>query len=435
MNTDRFKNYGPEVRQLVLAFEGERGRHFFDVDELEVIADYYLEMQDMEGLEAAVKLGERLYPNNNEMRLRKAHLLGVQGAYQQALRLLEQLEHDEPDNTDVAYSLGTLYSMTGNAKKSIGYYLRAATDGYELGMIYGNVADEYLKLGNTVEAVRYYRKAVADNPDEQRSLRALAYIWDWQGRLDQAVQYFSKHVADNPYCKTAWYCLGCSYLNGRHANAAKAVDAFEYALAIDNRYEYASYGLSEAYEMLGDLPHAVQALRDVLDYTDDRHLVLRGIGNLYMHACNYHTAYTYYRDALKENADNGFVWNDLGRCCEKLGYMDEAVAHYNRAINLYPDYDDFWLDLANLYITELRFAEAAALLESARLEADNQFNFDGLLLFCYYKQGRRNRFFRLLAEDAPLYASQYSSLLTYYPEMSQDSEIVTTIGGYIASKS
>ena len=60
MTTDRFKNFDPEVRQLVLAFEDENGRHFFDVEELEVIADYYLEMQDVEGLEAAVRLGEQL---------------------------------------------------------------------------------------------------------------------------------------------------------------------------------------------------------------------------------------------------------------------------------------------------------------------------------------------------------------------------------------
>lgn len=59
MSIDRFHNYDAEVRRLVLAFEGgERsGRRFFDVDELEIIADYYLEVQDVEGMEKAVRLG------------------------------------------------------------------------------------------------------------------------------------------------------------------------------------------------------------------------------------------------------------------------------------------------------------------------------------------------------------------------------------------
>ena len=430
MNTDRFKDFEPDVRHLVLAFEEDGGRRFFDVDELEVIADYYLEMQDVEGLEAAVGLGERLYPDNGEMRLRKAQLLGVKGRYRQALGLLEQLELEDQDNTDVAYTLGTLYSMTGNAEKSIEYYLRAATDGYELGMIYGNVADEYLKLGNTVQAVRYYRKAVEDNPDEQRSLRSLVFIWDWQGRLEQAVRFFSNHVHNHPYCKTAWYCLGCCYMRDGHANAAKAVDAFEYALAIDSRYEDASYGLSEAYMNMGDLGNAVRTLRDMLEWTDNRHFVLLNIGGLFMRTGNYHTAYSYIRNSLKEYDRNGFVWNELGHCCEKLGYVEEAVAHYSRAINLYPDYDELWLDLADLYVAECRFDEAAALMESARTEADDRFLFDVRLVYCYYRLGRRNRLFALLAEDAACYAERLSDLLVQYPDLSQDAEVVGVINGY-----
>ena len=89
-----------------------------------------------------------------------------------------------------------------------------------------------------------------------------------------------------------------------------------------------------------------------------------------------------------------------------------------------------WLDLADLYIAQQRFAEAAALLDSARMEADNRFQFDNRLLYCYYKLGRRNRFFRLLAEDAASDASQFSDLLFYYPELTLDSEIVTAIAGY-----
>ena len=427
MNPDRFKNYGPDVRQLVLAFEGEEGRRFFDVEELEVIADYYLEVYDTEGLEAAVRLGELLYPNNSEIRLRRAQLLGVQGFYQQALRMLKQLERDDPSNTDICYSLGTLYSMTGHAKESIDYYLRAAADGYELGMIYGSVADEYIKLGNTVQAVRYYRKALLHNPNEERWLYGLSNIWEMQSRYGQAVQFFSRHVADHPYNKAAWYCLGSAYLWGQQYDKALAVDAFEYALAIDSTFENAYIALAEAYISLNDMPHAVQALRDVLGYASDRPYILHSIGLLYMEAGNYHTAYTYFHDAIKEDSSRGHLWNDLGVCSEKMGYLDEAAGHYNHAINLDPECDDYWLNLADLYIDQLRFAEAAALLESARQEATNQYLFDNRLLYCYYKLGRRNRFFNLLAEDMSAYASQLSYLLSDYPEMAQDLEVVNAI--------
>ena len=46
MKKDRFKNFDDEVRELVLDFENTvlRGEsQFFDVDELEIIIDYYFE--------------------------------------------------------------------------------------------------------------------------------------------------------------------------------------------------------------------------------------------------------------------------------------------------------------------------------------------------------------------------------------------------------
>ena len=182
MNTDRFKNFDPDVRRLVLAFERGGEGVWMDVDELTVVADYYLEVRDVEGLEAAVSKGERIYPHNGDIRLRRAQLLGIKGAYGQALRILKQLEQEEPDNTDVFYSLGTLYSLTDNPQASIYYYLKAAADGYELGMIYGIVADEYVKLGNTVQAVRYYRKALTYDPNEGHWLYSLSNIWGRQLR-------------------------------------------------------------------------------------------------------------------------------------------------------------------------------------------------------------------------------------------------------------
>ena len=213
MKLDRFKDFEPKVRELVLRFEKQRdeGGGFLDVDQLEVVADYYMEVYDVEGLAAAVSMGERLFPTNDGIRLRRAHLLGIQGQYGKALKLLQELENHSPNDTDVCYALGALYSMTDQGRKSISYYLKAAVDGYELGTIYGNVADEYYKLGDMEQAVRYYRKAVAEDPNEQRSLYNLACTWDALGRHEDAEAFFSKQVLEHPYSNGAWYCLGCVY--------------------------------------------------------------------------------------------------------------------------------------------------------------------------------------------------------------------------------
>lgn len=430
MNLDRFKNYEQEVRDLVLAFEkqGRSNATYFDVDQLEVIADYYLEVYDIEGLESAVKLGEQLFPGNSEIRLRHAHLFSIRGQYNEAMELLQSLEQAEPENTDVCYALGALYSLIDRPPKAIDYYLKAAKDGYQLDMVYGNIADEYYYLGKTTEAIAYYRKSIQQNPDENRSLYNLACTWDELGRNEESVEFFSQVVAQHPFAKGAWYCLGCVYC--WLSLYKKAADAYEYAIAIDKTYLEAYAGLSECYSRSNNFARAVQALRDMFEYAQDpqgRAHALYQIGGLYFQQDNYHTASAYFHDALKEDPSDSTVWADLGRCSERLGYPEEAAGYYRRAIDLDPDTDEHWLSLADLYISMQRYPEACALLESSRADANNRFSFDSRLLYCYYKMGRRNCLFSLLQEDSADHGSAYRGLFIVYPEFTQDPEIVNVI--------
>ena len=65
MNTDRFKNYEDEVKHLVLDFEDMQLRgdsHYYDVEELETIIDFYLDTADEDMLEKSVRYGEELFP-------------------------------------------------------------------------------------------------------------------------------------------------------------------------------------------------------------------------------------------------------------------------------------------------------------------------------------------------------------------------------------
>ena len=124
MNTDRFKNYEEDVKQLVLDFESmdKRGNsRFYDVDQIETIIDFYLDTADSEMLEKSVRYGERLFPASNEIRLRRAHLLCFKERYNEALGILKQLLRIEPDDTDVLYALGVVYSALEQPRKAIQY--------------------------------------------------------------------------------------------------------------------------------------------------------------------------------------------------------------------------------------------------------------------------------------------------------------------------
>lgn len=427
MNKDRFHNYSAEVRENVQAFESQRvsGDKYFDLDQLDIVANYYLDMGDAAGLAAVVSQGERLFPHSTEIRLHRSHLLSLQGEYSKSLAILKDLEAAEPDNTDVSYALGMHYSITDNPAAAIEYYQRAATDGYELDLIYGNIADEYYKLHNVEESISYYKRSIEKNPEEDRSLYNLACTYDEQGRNDEGEEFFVQHVTDHPYSKGGWYCLGCVYC--WLSLYEKAADAYEYALAIDKTLFNAYLGLSECYRQMNDLGRAAQALHDSLDFADDRAYVFYSLGHLYFSKRNFATASVYFHDAVKEDPAFSMAWNELGRCCACSGSMDEAAGYLRRAIDLDPDSDENWISLADLYLYNERFEEACALLESSRIEAISRFEFDSRLIYCYFKLGRRNRLFALLQDDAKDFGPLYPSLLSSYPEMQNDTELVNAL--------
>ena len=429
MTLDRFKNISPQIRQLVLDFE-QQGAHprFFDADQLEIIADYYLEACDIDGLAAAVDYGEKLYPHNPSFRLRRAHLLSIQGHYSSALRLLEKLLKTEPDNTDVHYSLANIYSLTNQPNLAVRHYLAAAADGCQLGMVYGNIGDEYYKMGYYAQAVRYYRKAVEENPEEDRSLTALATIWKQQGRHGRAKTYFNTFIAEHPYSKTAWDTL--AGVLSDDSSYSEAVEAYEYALAIDDSYFHAYFGLADCYHRMGDVAKAVQTLRMAAPYTNDKASLFFIIGCYYLEDNNLHTAYTYLRDAVNMLPAYSLSWSYLALCCEKMGYNEEAASCYRRAADLEPDLDEPWLQLAQFYIRTGQYDSAVSVIEESRYH-EYPFIFDELLILCYYHLGLRNRMFDILQNNAPLYASQFPRMLRDYPELAADAELVAAIRQWV----
>ena len=101
MKKDRFHNFDNEVRDLVLDFGNTvlKGKtQFFDVDEMEIIIDYYFEVNDPKPLERAVQYAEQLYPDSTSIRLRRAHLMISKEQYGEALQVISKMAERIPGN-------------------------------------------------------------------------------------------------------------------------------------------------------------------------------------------------------------------------------------------------------------------------------------------------------------------------------------------------
>lgn len=461
-NKDRFKNYEEDVKHLVLEFErmqksGER--RYFDLDEMEIIIDFYLDNYDGEMIEKSVIHGEYLFPTSNEIKLRRAHLLCFKEQFNEAYAILKQIERVQPDDTDVLYAMGVVFSALDQPRKAIQYFNKAAADGYELGIIYGNIADEYVKMDRRAEARNYYRKALRIKPDDEHSLYELANCYEDDGMIDKWIDYYQHFVEEHPYSKVAWFCLGEGYASAMLFE--KAIDAYQYAIAIDADYYYAYTQLSACHQALGDYTAAIEALHDAADHTEDKALVYFRIAELFRFQNNLASALSYYRKATKEDPFYADAWHAMSTCytmtfefgdaidCAQKalkidpespvylttmaliyadsGNYDNAEHFFELAIPYYSDFEQGWIAYADYNIMRENYPEAIDGLNKGLPNCELVLEYNKRLALCYFMTGQRNMLFnavRACIYDNPDGANE---LLQYIPELQNDPDVMNII--------
>lgn len=469
MNADRFKEYDNDVKQLVLNFEDaqRQGLHpYYDMDEMEIIIDFYLESADADMLEKSVVYGEQLFPQSTSMRLRRAHLLCTKERFSEAYAILSDLERLEPDNTDVLYALGAVCSALEHPRKAIRYYQMASVDQYELDTIYSNIADEYFKLFMFKESRMYARKALKVNPHCERALYMLSDSFFEDGAFDEAEHFFAQFVKDHPYSKVGWYCLAMCYMDA--SLFEKAIDALEYAIAIDKFFIRAYEQVCECYMQLNDIGKAAAVLNEATAYADDKAVLFCHIGDIYRESSNLNTGLAYYRKAVAADPRYDEAWIKMALCYVGLDAKGDAVDAVKKALQIntyspqilshaavvyalcanddaaedlfqttveaFPDFDLNWTLYADFLIDRSRIEEALDIISKGLSECADPLDLHIRQAYCYFVLGRRNLLFD--AVRACLYDSHHGAkhLLEYCPGMAEDLDVMNVIDSYYHDK-
>ncbi len=337
MNNYKDNEFDEEERQLVMDFENtvlQGGTQFFDVDEMEIIIDYYLEVNDIESLKRAVEYAEDLYPDSNTIRLRRAHLLMAEQQYEPALKIIKQLRQQEPRNTDVAYSLGVAYGAVGECRKAIELFHEAAEDGWLLGRVYSNIAEEYYHLQEYDEAIRYYLLALDTDSYDTSTLYNYLDTCAQANRMEDAVTYLNSFVGEHPYSCEAWHCLGTAYRE--LGMFEKSADAYEYALAIDKKKFNVYVDLSVSLEYMNRPGEAVSTLLRSRDYVEDRSALYRAIAFIYVRADNNEMAILYFRKAIEENPSDAEAYAALALGYAVMEDLGTAIPMVRKALRIAP---------------------------------------------------------------------------------------------------
>lgn len=153
-------------------------------------------------------------------------------------------------------------------------------------------------------------------------------------RVDEAVEEYRRAIAHYPHLREAHDALGFYYQ--RHGLLAKAAEEFRVVANLEGGF-LAYFNLGYVLIELGRHDEAMAAFQRCLELEPDDPATAYEISRILFIRGDYPKALEYLQLALHAYPNDWEIYQLLGRCRLQLGFYDEALAAFGRALNLAPE--------------------------------------------------------------------------------------------------
>ena len=243
----------------------------------------------------------------------------------------------QPDSAETYRNLAFVYLTMGNNEESIAPLqklvdLEKSEDGYQyLGEVYYTLASNKMinfknsgSQQDSTEAVELYNKAIVVleegrklYPENADMLVALSNSYIGANKIDVAMDAFKEGVEKEPDNKFYRYNYGVLLLGAEMFEDAET--QFLKAIEIDNEYENAIYNLAVTYVKWGT---------DLNKKAEDQGVISEDYKK------KYEMALPYLEKVVEKDAENGQIWELLGKVYSVLSMQEDATNAFNKADEL-----------------------------------------------------------------------------------------------------
>lgn len=460
-----------ELRELLQQYNNLKtgaAHRFIDEESFETIISYYDDKDDLQNAVEAAGFAVEQHPYSAQLLLRRADLLIACRKYREAMHALEKAGLLDSNDINLYILKTDVYLALDQQAKAVAL-LESALNRFEgeerIELLFelADVYDDYEEFEKVFECLKW---VLEQDPQNEEALYKICFWTDFTGRNEESIRLHQKIIDDYPYSELAWFNLASAFQGLKLYE--KAIDAYMYAVVIDEKFDYAYRNMGDAYIRLRRYRDAIEMLEKVLELSRPEEVIYEAIGHCYDRMKNFAQARFYYRKASHLNPDNGRMyyktactymneeqWRSAlkqlevslrisrnnpeynqaaAECYMELDDFQNAVHHFSIAIHARPKSPRIWEGF-------IRCLYAAQLYDDALVQIELAVETTGPKpAYCYYKaailfaMGARKEGLLQLENAMEMNPRQVKEFVALNPGILQNQQVVDVIARYKKSR-
>ena len=317
------------------------GRGYLEEDSFERII---LHFQDQEAFDQALEAAQWAvdrFPYSAMLKIKMADVLILLRRFREANSILDEaklLDHRDINlyilKTEIFLALERPEEAVLVRDESLELF--EGEERIELLFEMADVFDDYEEYERVFECIR---EVLIAEPTNEEALYKVCFWTDFTGRNEEGIRLHMEILEDHPYSELAWFNLGAAYQGLKLYE--KAIDAYQYAIAIEEKFDYAYRNMGDALIRLRRYKEALEALERVTELTKPEDVIFEAMGFCYERLKQPAQARSHYRKAVHLRPEDSRLHYKIATTYHTEGQWERAIRQLDAAMKLFPSQPDY----------------------------------------------------------------------------------------------
>ncbi|MBC8172727.1 MAG: tetratricopeptide repeat protein, partial [Chitinophagales bacterium] len=290
-----------------------------------------------------------LNPYSSDFIIRKAELYLHKKKYTEAHAWLDKAALFDAREIDIYLVRADIFMETNKLPEALATLNEALelADESEKEYVYLEMSHVYEMEEDYDKALEYIMTALELNHDNMDVLQDIAHLVDMTDKYDESIVLHKKIIDKNPYSWLAWYNLGRAFTGVNLYE--KAMECFEYCIAIQDDFEYVYREAADVYYRIEDFKNAIEMFEQAQHHAPEFDDYSYRIGLCYERMAEYKLARFHFRKATRNDPYLDEAYFRIAETYRIEERYDVALVNYKKAFKLDEQNELYLTTLINVY--------------------------------------------------------------------------------------